>query len=234
MCEQEILFRKFLNILQAPKKYNYGFSLAEILITVGIIGIVAAVVLTSVSLNYKKKVIATRLEKVYSDLLQALKMSELENGPCENWDWANFDNWYKSDSFANEYLFNYMAGTKSEVYHHGDWFPKTPNGGRVFRTNKIHSWNDVLIGFSGGTVVGNSTKYEYSTLLILVDIDGLKGKDAFGSDVFVFSLSRDGKLTPYCSDSARAVMLNDNRGVCGSAIISLDGWKIADDYPYKL
>lgn len=56
-----------------------AFTLAEVLITLGIIGIVAAMTLPTVISNHKKKTIETRLQKFYSVANQAIKLSELKN-----------------------------------------------------------------------------------------------------------------------------------------------------------
>ena len=45
-----------------------AFTLAEVLITLGIIGVVAALTLPSLIENHKKQVIVSRLNKVYSTL----------------------------------------------------------------------------------------------------------------------------------------------------------------------
>jgi prepilin-type N-terminal cleavage/methylation domain-containing protein len=52
-----------------------GFTLAEVLITLGIIGIVAALTMPSLMANYQKKAAATRLKQTYSMLNQALLLS---------------------------------------------------------------------------------------------------------------------------------------------------------------
>lgn len=44
-------------------KITNGFTLAEILITLGIIGVVAAITLPSIISNYKKQVIKTGFKK---------------------------------------------------------------------------------------------------------------------------------------------------------------------------
>ena len=48
-----------------------AFTLAEVLITLGIIGIVAALTLPNLIANYKNKIIAKQLQKTYSTLSQA-------------------------------------------------------------------------------------------------------------------------------------------------------------------
>ena len=74
-----------------------GFTLAEVLITLGIIGVVAALTLPQVVTNYEKKATEVRLKKDYSTLANALKMAEAEHGPIETWadENDNMDNIYQ-------------------------------------------------------------------------------------------------------------------------------------------
>ncbi|PWL80398.1 hypothetical protein DBY21_01910 [Candidatus Gastranaerophilales bacterium] len=63
----------------SPVRFLTGFTLAEVLITLGIIGIVAAMTLPSVIGKYQKKVTVERLKKVYTSLSQALIYSVKDN-----------------------------------------------------------------------------------------------------------------------------------------------------------
>ena len=53
-------------------KEKFAFTLAEVLITLGIIGIVSAMTIPTLINNYQKKVTVTRLQQTYSMLNQAL------------------------------------------------------------------------------------------------------------------------------------------------------------------
>ena len=55
----------------SPRK-RPAFTLAEVLITLGIIGVVAAMTMPSVITNYQKKQTAAQLKKAYSIVSQAL------------------------------------------------------------------------------------------------------------------------------------------------------------------
>ena len=57
-----------------------AFTLAEVLITLGIIGVVAALTLPSVVAHYKEKVLVTQVKKAYSEMQNALKMYSAQNG----------------------------------------------------------------------------------------------------------------------------------------------------------
>ena len=63
-----------------------AFTLAEVLITLGIIGVVAAMTIPVLVQNHRKHVVETKLKKVYSLVNQAIKMSEAEYGDIEYWD----------------------------------------------------------------------------------------------------------------------------------------------------
>ena len=52
-----------------------GFTLAEILITLGIIGVVAAVTIPMLISNYKKRSTETQLKKAYSLLVNASRQA---------------------------------------------------------------------------------------------------------------------------------------------------------------
>ena len=72
------------------KKFLYGFTLSEILITLGVIGVVAAMTLPTVISNYKKHVVENNLKKYYTMLNQVLTNSEAENGPAADWGWPPY------------------------------------------------------------------------------------------------------------------------------------------------
>lgn len=58
-------------------KEKNSFTLAEVLITLGIIGIVAAMTLPTLIQNHNKKVVETRLMKFYSTMNQAIQLQKL-------------------------------------------------------------------------------------------------------------------------------------------------------------
>ena len=57
-----------------------AFTLAEVLITLGIIGVVAAMTIPSIVAKYQKMVTATRVKAFYSKINQAYTMSYAFNG----------------------------------------------------------------------------------------------------------------------------------------------------------
>ena len=65
-----------------------AFTLAEILITLGIISVVAALTISNVIQDYQKKQTVVQLRKVYNDINNAVKLSEIDNGPMSQWDYV--------------------------------------------------------------------------------------------------------------------------------------------------
>lgn len=65
--------------------FKKAFTLAEILITLGIIGVVAAMTMPVLIENYKKKQTVTQLKKIYSALQQSIQLSQNNYGDICNW-----------------------------------------------------------------------------------------------------------------------------------------------------
>lgn len=62
-----------------------AFTLAEVLITLGIIGVVAAMTLPALIQNHTNKTVATKLKKFYTQINQAIMLSEAEYGDRKYW-----------------------------------------------------------------------------------------------------------------------------------------------------
>ena len=72
-----------INLLTSKKA---AFTLAEVLIALAIIGIVAAMTIPTLVAKYQEKVTVTRFKWVYSTLANAFTMAVAENGVPETWD----------------------------------------------------------------------------------------------------------------------------------------------------
>ena len=68
-----------------------AFTMAEVLITLGILGVVIAMTLPALIHKYDITATETRLKKFYSTFNQALLLSSLKNGPYESWQYWNDD-----------------------------------------------------------------------------------------------------------------------------------------------
>ena len=219
-----------------------AFTLAEVLITLGIIGVVAAMTMPSLVANYEKKRTATAVKKAYSELSQALKLAEVDYGDMEYWDYPDGLDVEENKAFVNRYITPYYKGVT------------------MLQDGMISDWtgiSDTGINFisSNGTIFSgkpNSTNAFY----VLIDVNGFKKPNKMGTDIFYFATST-GKLMPdgwedgltremilngyshngqtYTCKTARSE--NDDatmnaRHACTS-LLMIDGWEFKKDYPWK-
>ena len=68
-----------------PTKVKFAFTLAEVLITLGIIGIVAAMTIPTLMQKYYEKQVIAKAKETQSIISQALKIAEEEYDTPENW-----------------------------------------------------------------------------------------------------------------------------------------------------
>lgn len=78
------------------KRMKSGFTLAEVLITLGIIGVVAAIVMPSVVTSYQFKTVGVKLSKFASQLEGVARPYVVQNRNIDNQDIANL---FVSESF---------------------------------------------------------------------------------------------------------------------------------------
>lgn len=224
-----------------------GFTLAEVLITLGIIGIVAAMTLPSLVNKYKKQEAITRLQKTYTVLNQALKMSEANNETYEYWQAA-------SDMGAGEYFDKYWKpyfkiSRRCNTYKECGYSSLAPwtllNGQKSTLSvvlpnlrSTFYTPDGVLIAisaFTGGTNLDDPGSAVDTS--IYVDINGPKNPNQYGKDFFIFVRTKKGVM-PYGYDKTKAVVDNNCSTVSNgsgshcSAKLAKDGWRMLDSYPY--
>ena len=83
---------------------NAAFTLAEVLITLGIIGVVAAIVLPNLIQKYQEHVTITKLKKVYQLITEAEQRSSIENGEPITWTEIETDTGQIFEYFSKYYL----------------------------------------------------------------------------------------------------------------------------------
>ena len=86
---------------------NPAFTLAEVLITLGIIGVVAVMTLPTVISSYRQKEAAARLKKFNTTMAQVLILSENENGVVNTWDMS-----LKPEDFVRKYFGPYIKALR--------------------------------------------------------------------------------------------------------------------------
>ena len=72
------------NERRTMKKFN-AFTLAEVLITLGVIGVVAAMTIPTVVNKYKERATVSKVKKIYSTMNQAFLLSVKDNGYANEW-----------------------------------------------------------------------------------------------------------------------------------------------------
>ena len=223
-----------------------AFTLAEVLITLGIIGIVAAMTLPGVITDYRKKSTAKQLQQAYNFLQQTAQFAQNDYGDMRNWDCFQ-PGACTEEEFAKRYITPYFKDpkikTKRSLIAAGyKDFPKGLNGertmtSRMFFIKTSQGYYYMVYPYTIGD--GSRTTY-----MILIDINGEKAPNIVGRDIFVatygynYSPEKYYRLQMYNhGNKSRDELLrtncnkNSNGNYCG-AVIEMDGWEIKDDYPW--
>lgn len=204
-----------------------AFTLCEILIVLGIIGIIAEMTIPDLVSNFQKQVTVTRLEQTYSMLQQVIKLSEIDNGPVSTWDFSPGAGGtiQGSHAFFDTYFKPYFVNPKF-----------CSEGGSDYTCGRPVSNSGINYMLNNG--VGFSTLHIAGQTHILIDLNNAKGPNSIGKDVFYFLLLPDDNgLRPYgyVKGMTRASIISQciptDKLMC-TALIMFDGWQIADDYPW--
>ena len=110
------------NIKRPCTPVHRAFTLAEVLITLGIIGVVAAMTIPTLINDYEKKETVTALQKMYSTINQAVKISEIENGSMTGWGSpaTDFDSTQSKD-WWNTYFVPYSDLSVLKTCNSSNW-----------------------------------------------------------------------------------------------------------------
>jgi type II secretory pathway pseudopilin PulG len=232
-----------------------------VLITLGIIGVVAAITLPVIVSNYRKSLIEKQLKTTVNIISNAVRFSVVDNGEPQTWDIGNYD----YDTF-NKYIVPYLKITKvcnlSEVADTNNKLCYTPAiktiDGAISITfldsYKYLLSNGVAIIYVPGATLGSSARL--GTFEILLPT---KRKDLmFGRDVFPINLvgresankylitsiyDYPGFSSSFCPANNSNAISACKSGIWGSAgyskailctaMIECNNWKIPSNYPYK-
>ena len=207
-----------------------AFTLAEVLITLGIIGVVAAITIPGLITKYHKHVVETKLQRFDSIMNQAVRMAIAENGeiiyepPANEATNAEYLKEWFNDNLMKYLKANYEGEVIAKKYYKVSFLDGTgfvsyiPNdGGTIyfFFCSDVRDKSCHVESFDGQhTFLFDYAKDKEAVLphgYTINDVEKLKYLD-------------NGTTGCY-------VKTNPNRHLC-TQLIKLNGWKIPSDYPW--
>lgn len=192
---------------------NHAFTLAEVLITLGIIGVVAAMTLPTLVQKQQEKAWVTAFLRVYSLLETAYRSAIAEYGTVENWDGSSIQ-----CNDAGE--LTRMTADKNTIYKNMikpyfkinrefmelNWsqtgcMPKNFKDLTGVTTNYFNSRAPQISLPSGECICLDQTIFG-NRVHFIVDLNGQKNPNTLGKDIFIFSfdVQKPGRIKPGYSE----------------------------------
>ena len=174
-------------------KRKLAFTLAETLITLGIIGVVAALTLPSVITNYQEKATVVKLKKCFTQISQAYMNILTEEGGSDSLK-AGTDV-ELMQKFGKYLKYQKVCGRQRGCFPSNMYKSVTGVNYSTFDDNNRDTSRAILadgtlIMFNISRVAGNSNN-KLAFAQIYVDINGFKGPNQLGRDFFYFYLTPD-------------------------------------------
>ncbi len=234
------------HVVLPDNQRRYAFTLAEVLITLGIIGVVAAMTMPSLILNYKRTETETRLKKAYSTISQAFVKAQSKYGEIDEWpEWSNSEEIIKkyiAPELNGARVFQLKKGTINNMCYEGkppsDYLYGAQYGwmDKNYISSPFISGETASFQLSDGTCIGLNPEGKGYAKFIFIDINGSsKGPNMAGYDLFFF-LIKDNSIKPYGYDKKSEALSNVSTNSCNlnapvggfvcAAKIIKDGWKI--------
>ena len=154
-----------------------AFTLAEVLVTLGIIGVVSAMTVPTLMQNYQRQSYVTQLHKVYNELSQALLR-------------------YQTDKNAINFKEAGLSGSEAYTEFQKNYFKvvqdcgttQTPCFASSYKKMSGSSTNFKCkygcMSLASGAAIGGYGDGTNGVYEIVVDVNGQKGPNIFGRDAF--------------------------------------------------
>ena len=221
LCKKEFkimfLFRKIRNLKKA-----FAFTLAETLIVMGIIGVVAALTIPNLNSSTADKEKVAKVKKIYSNLNDALGRAQVVYGPVEEWKQLDSTEVAQTARFG-ERLTEFMKVSKNckmEVNKGCLSSAKAKYLG-VVGEDKNYDGDNSVYKF----ITADGTSIYFVSRGAFVDIDGpIKGSTQYGKDIFLFQLA-DNDFVPMRKNEFSSYLMELTAGAGASA----SGWIIDYD-----
>lgn len=194
------IIKKYVNLCpqsntysNVTKKRKLAFTLAEVLITLGIIGIVAAITIPQLINNYKAKRLRTQFLKSYSTIQQAFKEMEADDVSTDPTTYntleyyKTFMNYLQAPMNCgigdNKYLpCVYMRDSSSKDYKPYKTYDGKTNASMIL-------FDDGQIALQDGTLLLFENYAPRMRVFVSVDLNGYNNKpNRWGYDLFTFQL----------------------------------------------
>ena len=214
---------------------KYGFTLAEVLITLGIIGVVAAMTLPTLIQKQQEKIAVNQLKKAYSVFSQAFLRAVAENGPAESWDIGTQDSIEGAKKLYNMFK-PYLLKVEDCGVSQGCFYSSTykalnapsyawqPSSHSKYARGILADGTSFLFWTAGsGCNVDDSVdgtgKFSKICGAIKVDINGSKSPNQAGVDYFNFAITPNGIIPSggkeYQSSSGEICEYNNSSNING-------------------
>lgn len=164
-----------------------GFTLAEVLITLGIIGIIAAMTIPTLMQNQRNAATITSVKKAYSTLTNAFTSAVQDNGLASSW--PSVGGSLSVFSTLETYLkFSKSCNSNTGCFPDVDY--KTLNGGGYENIEQDSALRKAQLADGSLMAIGESSSCGGINICgqVLIDINGAQGPNTYGRDLFDFAV----------------------------------------------
>ena len=189
---------------------NFGFSLAEIMVTLGLIGVISAMTIPNLAYNYRAKVIEQQFRATYSDIMQISNMISRSNG-----DIGVYANKLGGSEWARTFMANVTGGgsldasamsehsgsnqSVDEVLNEFYRNAGSPPGPYAFYPRKAvnHICNDNGVWIDAK---GRLWTFNEKNRIVCVDVNGSAAPNRYDIDTFAFIPMRSAQVGEWVYD----------------------------------
>ena len=183
-----MLNKKVRLLIQRMGNNRVGFTLAEVLVTLGIIGVVSAMTVPTLMQNYQRKSYVTQLHKVYNEFQQAA-LQYMTDRNALNLKEAGLVTNEAADSWVKNY-FKVVQDCSAEpaaCFAIGEYKRLNGNDISIFTTGV----NQYVLASGAAVYVSPDGDGKVN---VWFDINGKKGPNIVGRDVFATKLYNNGMM----------------------------------------